>query len=128
MKSLSEILSSPLYTAAIGAVIGIVAKIIDNRMSDKKGRFVDYLKSAAFCAGLIALWTFITSKTLGGGSSSDSYRAPAPQMRASGSYGYNAPSGGMDRPAAPAGGMGGPIGGGGMPRRMAQPFASQGYQ
>lgn len=104
MKSISEMIMDPLYAAIIGAVIGLVAKMIDHRMSDTKGTLMGYLKSMAFCAGLLALWTFVSRPR--GGSGGD--------------------FGGSDF-APPSG----PSGGGyrGMePRRMTQPFARQGYQ
>lgn len=60
--SLSEMLTQPMYAAIFGAIIGIIAKMIDNRMSDVKGTFMGYLKSAAFGAFMIGLWTFILGK------------------------------------------------------------------
>jgi hypothetical protein len=59
--------SDPMYAAIIGAVIGFVARLVDNRMSDTKGTVLGYLKSMAFCAGLLSLWTFISSKRSTGG-------------------------------------------------------------
>jgi hypothetical protein len=93
--------SDPMYAAIIGAVIGFVARLVDNRMSDTKGTVLGYLKSMAFCAGLLSLWTFISSKrSTGGGNDFD------------GGYGYSA------RPRMSSF----------QPRpRPSQPFASQGY-
>lgn len=103
MKSISEMLSDPMYAAVIGAIIGFVARLVDNRMSDTKGTVLGYLKSMAFCAGLLSLWTFISSKRGGstdyGTGGGDSYYSSArPRM-----------SSFQPRP------------------RPSQPFASQGY-
>ena len=104
-------LSDPLYAAIIGAVIGLVAKIIDNRMSDTKGTFMGYLKSMSFCAGLLALWTFVSrprgvssdTYPIGGGGGSSGWRAGSVESR-----------GGWRT--------------GGMEPRRAQPFIRQGFQ
>lgn len=101
--------SDPMYAAIIGAIIGFVARLVDNRMSDTKGTVLGYLKSMAFCAGLLSLWTFISSKRSSTGDSG----------------GYNADGGYSARsdfyPARPRMASF-------QPRpRPSQPFASQGY-
>ncbi len=58
------IISEPKYAAIIGAVIGILVKYIENKFSkqdeETKGSgFLGYLKSAAYTAGLLALFSYL---------------------------------------------------------------------
>lgn len=101
--------SDPMYAAIIGAIIGFVARLVDNRMSDTKGTVLGYLKSMAFCAGLLSLWTFISSKR-GGGSNAD-YSADGGYSGARSDFYPARPRMASFQPRP----------------RPSQPFASQGY-
>ena len=55
---MSTIISVPKYAAAIAAVITIVVKMIDNKVSGCKGRFIEYFKSSLFNAALVGAFVY----------------------------------------------------------------------
>lgn len=59
MKDFSSMIRDPTYAAAIAAGIAILAKWLDNRISDKKGTLLSYLKFALYSAGLVGAWTYL---------------------------------------------------------------------
>jgi hypothetical protein len=59
MKDLMSMLRDPMYAAGIAAVVGLLAKWLDNKISDRKGRFVDYLKMSLYSAALVGGWVWL---------------------------------------------------------------------
>jgi len=59
MQSITAILSEPKYAAGIAAVLAILAKWLDHRVSNTKGTLGGYIKSALFSAGLVGFWVYM---------------------------------------------------------------------
>lgn len=59
VKDFTTMIRDPLYAAGIAALITVVAKWFDNRLSDEKSSVVDYLKSALFNAALVGAWVWL---------------------------------------------------------------------
>jgi hypothetical protein len=57
-----EIFQKPLYAGALGAVLGLIGKWIDSKLSSEENKpgFMSYIKSALFMGGVLALFVFIT--------------------------------------------------------------------
>jgi hypothetical protein len=48
-----------MYAAGIAAAVALVFKWLDNRISDRKGRFVDYLKFSLYSSALVGGWVYL---------------------------------------------------------------------
>ena len=59
MKDLTSMVRDPMYAAGIAAVVGLVAKWLDNRIANRKGTLVDYLKFSLYSAALVGAWVYI---------------------------------------------------------------------
>lgn len=59
MVNLASFLSVPKYAAGLAAVITILVKMIDNKLSNTKSTVLSYLKSALFSAGLVGFWVYM---------------------------------------------------------------------
>lgn len=79
MKDLSfnGLLRDPMYAAAIAAGITIIAKWLDNRLADRKGKLVDYLKSALYCGALVGAWVWMLKNPSQTKQASRQFMAPA---------------------------------------------------
>lgn len=58
-------LSEPKYAAAVGAIIGLIVKYIENRSvkdDESKSGFFGYIKSAAYSAALAAFIAFLVNR------------------------------------------------------------------
>ncbi len=53
MPTLSQTLTNPAYAAVIAAIVTLVAKYVDNRISKKPDYLTDYLKSMGWCGALV---------------------------------------------------------------------------
>ena len=63
----ASIISEPKYAAGIAAVIGIIAKYIDNRLTSNKDKpkssgLLGYLKSAVYSAALVGFFVFLLKR------------------------------------------------------------------
>lgn len=81
MKDLSSMIREPSYAAAIAAGIAILAKWLDNRLSDRKGRLVDYLKFALYSAALVGAWVWMLRNPSEAKQASKQFMAPASGFR-----------------------------------------------
>lgn len=70
-------MSQPKSAAVIAAVIAIIAKWMDHKISGTKGTFIGYLKASIYSAGLVGAWVYVLSSPTSGpsGSSRDSFGA-----------------------------------------------------
>lgn len=53
MPTLAQTLQNPGYAAVIAALVTLVAKYVDHRISKKPDYLTDYLKSMAWCGALV---------------------------------------------------------------------------
>ena len=53
MPTLSQTLSNPGYAAIIAAIVTLVAKYVDHRISKKPDLLTDYLKSMGYTGALV---------------------------------------------------------------------------
>lgn len=53
MPTLSQTLSNPGYAAVIAAIVTLIAKYVDHRISKKPDYLTDYLKSMGYAAALV---------------------------------------------------------------------------
>ena len=81
MKDLTSMIRDPMYAAGIAAVVGLFAKWLDNRISDRKGKLVDYLKSALYSAALVGAWVYLLRNPAQARQASRQFTAPIASMK-----------------------------------------------
>ncbi len=80
MKDMMSMLRDPMYAAGIAAIIGLFAKWLDNRISDRTSKLVDYLKFALYSAALVGGWVYLLKNPAQARQATRQFTRPASRM------------------------------------------------